>query len=54
VAGQAEVAGAALDCSDDFVGDVLMNIEAFLAHDGSPLRTGRALAASWGKGNRDQ
>jgi hypothetical protein len=52
--GQTEVAGAALDRADDLVGDVLMNIEAFFAHGGSPLRAGRAIAASWGKRNRDQ
>ena len=27
-----------------------MNIEAFFAHGGSPLRAGRAIAASWDKG----
>ena len=40
----------ALDRADDLVGDVLMNIEAFFAHGRSPLRAGRAIAASWGKG----
>ncbi len=54
VPGQAEIARAALDRADDFVGDVLMNIEAFFAHGGSPLRAGRAIAASWGKRDRDQ
>jgi hypothetical protein len=54
VPGQAKVACAALDRADDLVGDVLMNIEAFFAHGGSPLRAGRAIAASWGKGDRDQ
>jgi hypothetical protein len=49
-----EIAGAALDRADDLVGDVLMNIEAFLAHARAPLRAGRAIAASWGKGDRDQ
>ena len=52
--GQAKVACAALDRTDDLVGDMLMNIEAFFAHRGSPLRAGRAIAASWGKGDRDQ
>jgi hypothetical protein len=54
VPGQAEVAGAALDRADDLVGDMLMNIEAFLAHGRAPLRAGRVSAASWGKGDRDQ
>jgi hypothetical protein len=52
--GQTEVAGAALDRADDLVGDVLMNIEAFFAHGRAPLRAGRAIAASWGKRDRDQ
>jgi hypothetical protein len=32
---------------------VLVNIEAFLGHGGSPLFAGRAIAASWGKRDRD-
>ncbi len=52
--GQAEVSRAALDRADDLVGDVLVNIEAFLGHGGSPLFAGRAIAASWGKRDRDQ
>jgi hypothetical protein len=36
--GEAEVARAALDRADDFVGDVLVNV---------------AIAASWGKRDRD-
>jgi hypothetical protein len=54
VLGQAEVACAALDRADDLVGDVLMNIEVFFAHGRAPLRAGRAIAASWGKRDRDQ
>ena len=51
--GQAEVSRAALDRADDLVGDVLVNIEAFLGHGGSPSFAGRAIAASWGKRDRD-
>jgi hypothetical protein len=32
---------------------VLVNIEAFFGHGGSPLFAGRAIAASWGKRDRD-
>jgi hypothetical protein len=52
--GEAEVSRAALDRADDLVGDVLVNIEAFLGHGGSPLFAGHAVAASWGKRDRDQ
>jgi hypothetical protein len=39
LAGEAEVSRAALDRADDLVGDVLVNV---------------AIAASWGKRDRDQ
>jgi hypothetical protein len=41
--------GSALDRADDLVGDVLVNIEAFFGHGGSPFLAARAIAASWGK-----
>jgi hypothetical protein len=52
--GEAEVSRAALDRADDLVGDVLVNIEAFLGHGASLLFAGRAIAASWGKRDRDR
>jgi hypothetical protein len=51
--GEVEISCAVLDRVNDFVGDVLVNIEAFLGHGGSPLFAGRAIAASWGKRDRD-
>jgi hypothetical protein len=32
---------------------VLVNVEAFAFHGGSPCFAGRAIAASWGQGDRD-
>ena len=54
IVGTIKVARAALDRANDLVGDVLVNIEAFLGHGGSPLFAGRAIAASWGKRDRDR
>ncbi|MGO9845634.1 MAG: hypothetical protein ACLPKT_03240 [Methylocella sp.] len=54
IVGTIKVARTVLDRADDLVGDVLVNIEAFLGHGGSPLFAGRAIAASWGKRDRDQ
>ena len=38
--GKAEVSRAVLDRANDLVGDVLVNIEAFFGHGGSPLLCG--------------
>jgi len=54
IVGTIKVSRAALDRADDLVGDVLVNIEAFLGHGGSHLCAGRAIAASWGKRDRDR
>jgi hypothetical protein len=35
--GEQEFSRAALDRSDDLIGDVLVNVEAFGLHGGSPL-----------------
>jgi hypothetical protein len=43
---QAEVSCAALDRADDLVGDVLVDIEAFLGHGGSPLAASRLRGGS--------
>jgi hypothetical protein len=51
--GQTELSGATFDGGDDRVGDVLVNVEAFFCHGRSPLLAGRAIAASWGKRDRD-
>jgi hypothetical protein len=51
--GQSEFPGAALDRVNDPVGDVPMNVEAFSLHGGFPLLAGRAIAALWGKRDRD-
>ena len=53
IVGTIKVARAVLDRADNLVGDVLVIIEAFLGHGGSPLFAGRAIAASWGKRDRD-
>jgi hypothetical protein len=45
--------GAALDGAGDLVGDVLVNVDAFFCHGRSSLLAGRAIAASWGKRDRD-
>ncbi len=51
--GKTELPCSALDGADDLVGDVLVNVEAFFCHGRSPLLAGRAIAASWGKMDRD-
>jgi len=43
---EAKLSCAALDGADDLVGDVLMNVEAFVCHDISPLLAGRHCGAS--------
>ena len=51
--GEPEFSRAVFDRGDDLVGDVLVNVEAFAFHGGSPCFAGRAIAASWGQGDRD-
>jgi hypothetical protein len=51
--GKPEFSRAAFDRGNDLVGDVLVNVEAFALHGGSPCFAGRAIAASWGQGDRD-
>jgi len=51
--GKPEFSRAAFDRGNDLVGDVLVNVEAFAFHGGPPCLAGRAIAASWGQGDRD-
>jgi hypothetical protein len=51
--GEPEFSRAVFDRGDDLVGDVLVNVEALALHGGSPCFAGRAIAASWGQGDRD-
>jgi hypothetical protein len=48
--GKAEFACAGLDCGDDLIGDVLVNVEALLIHNGFPLMYGPRECGLVGRG----